>query len=90
MARLDKQEKDVLKSFEKGAWKSTKDVKEKIQKYSEYAKNTFAKDQRVNIRISAKDLEGIQKRAIEEGIPYQTLIASLIHKFLSGRLAEKA
>ena len=55
-----------------------------------YAKATFKKDRRVNIRISGKDLEAIQKRAVEEGIPYQTLIASLLHKYVSGRLVEKA
>ena len=54
------------------------------------AQATFKKDRRVNIRISGQDLEALQKRAIEEGIPYQTLIASLLHKYVSGRLVEKA
>ena len=49
---------------------------------------TFRKDRRLNIRISSKDLEAIQKRALEEGLPYQTLISSLLHKFASGRLKE--
>jgi hypothetical protein len=53
-----------------------------------YAKATFRKDRRLNIRISTKDLEAIQKRALEEGLPYQTLIASLLHKYASGRLRE--
>jgi predicted DNA binding CopG/RHH family protein len=57
-------------------------------RYSRYAKATFRKDRRLNIRISTKDLEAIQKRALEEGLPYQTLIASLLHKYASGRLRE--
>ena len=53
-----------------------------------YAKATFRKDRRLNIRLSSKDLEAIQKRALAEGLPYQTLIASLLHKYASGRLKE--
>ncbi len=59
-------------------------------RYQSYAKATFKKDRRVNIRISGKDLEALQKRALAEGIPYQTLIASLLHKYVSGRLVERA
>ena len=51
-------------------------------------KATFRKDRRLNIRLSSKDLEAIQKRALAEGLPYQTLIASLLHKYASGRLKE--
>jgi predicted DNA binding CopG/RHH family protein len=53
-----------------------------------YAKATFRKDRRLNIRLSSKDLEAIQKRALAEGLPYQTLISSLLHKYASGRLRE--
>ncbi len=60
-----------------------------IQKHTEYAKSTFLKNKRINIRISQKDLESIQRKALEEGIPYQTLIASLIHKYTNGILVEK-
>ena len=56
--------------------------------YSRYAKATFRKDRRLNIRLSSKDLEAIQKRALAEGLPYQTLIASLLHKYATGRLKE--
>jgi predicted DNA binding CopG/RHH family protein len=59
-----------------------------LNRYSRSAKATFKKDRRLNIRISTKDLEAIQKRALEEGLPYQTLIASLLHKYASGRLRE--
>jgi hypothetical protein len=57
-------------------------------RYSRYAKATFRKDRRLNIRLSSKDLEAIQKRALAEGLPYQTLIASLLHKYATGRLKE--
>ena len=57
-------------------------------KVADYAKATFRKDRRLNIRLSSKDLEAIQKRALAEGLPYQTLIASLLHKYATGRLKE--
>jgi predicted DNA binding CopG/RHH family protein len=87
--RLDKYEKDILDSYEKGEWVEVSDMKNAIKKHISYAKATLRKDKRVNIRISQKDLETIQRKAIEEGIPYQTLISSLIHKFNSGKLIEK-
>jgi len=61
-----------------------------LLRYQEYARSAFQKDRRVNIRISTKDLEGIQNRAVEEGIPCQTLISSILHKYVSGRLVEKS
>ena len=87
--KINKEEKSILDSVEKNEWKSIRGVKGKIKKYQDYAKATFRKDKRVNIRISEKDLVGIQKKAVEEGLPYQTLISSILHKFLSGRLVEK-
>jgi len=86
--KLDGEEKELLKSVERGEWRSAKGVKRDRGRYSRYAKATFRKDRRLNIRISSKDLEAIQKRALEEGLPYQTLIASLLHKYASGRLRE--
>ncbi len=86
---MSKEEKTILGSVERGEWKSVRGVKGRIIKYQEYAKATFRKDKRVNIRISEKDLVGIQKKAVEEGLPYQTLISSVLHKFISGRLVEK-
>jgi len=88
--KLDKKEKDILDSFERGEWKSVPGLKKEINKFSAYAKATLKKDKRINIRISERDLELIQKKAIEEGIPYQTLISSLIHKFITGKLTEKS
>jgi predicted DNA binding CopG/RHH family protein len=75
-------------SVDRGEWKSAKGGKRERARYSRYAKATFRKDRRLNIRLSSKDLEAIQKRALAEGLPYQTLISSLLHKFASGRLKE--
>ncbi len=85
--KIDADEKEVLESVERGEWKSAVDKRERAR-YSRYAKATFKKDRRLNIRLSSKDLEAIQKRALEEGLPYQTLIASILHKYASGRLKE--
>ena len=82
----DPSEKEILDSFEKGEWLPVRGLPAMKQRYSGYAAATFRKDRRVNIRISGKDLDALQKRALEEGLPYQTLISSLIHKFVSGRL----
>jgi len=90
MSKLSRKEKELLESTERGKWKAVRRVRSEAKRYQEYAEATFRKDRRVNIRISRKDLEAIQKRALEEGIPYQTLISSLLHKYVSGRLVEKA
>ena len=89
MAKLSKDERELLKSVESGEWRSIAEKGGELEKYREYARATFKKDRRVNIRISSKDLAAIQKRAVMEGIPYQTLISSILHKYLSGRLKEE-
>ena len=89
MAKLERKEKELLESFERGEWKSIRKLESERGRYQTYAESTFKKNRRVNIRISEKDLEAIQKRALEEGIPYQTLIASLLHKYASERLIDK-
>jgi predicted DNA binding CopG/RHH family protein len=86
--KLDSSEKQILESVERGEWKSTRGSKKEKAKYARYATATFRKDRRLNIRISTRDLEAIQKRALEEGLPYQTLISSLLHKYAAGRLRE--
>ena len=78
--KLDADEKELLESVERGAWKSAAGGKRERTRYSRYAKGTFRKDRRLNIRLSSKDLEAIQKRALAEGSPYQALIASLLHR----------
>ncbi len=86
---LDEEEKDILESYERGEWESVAELEKEKQRYAEYARSTLKKDKRINIRISQKDLESIQNIAIEEGIPYQTLISSLIHKYVTGKMIEK-
>ena len=87
--KLSKEEKDILTSFENDEWNEVLNMKSEIKTHIGYAKATHKKDKRVNIRISKKDLESIQSKALEEGIPYQTLISSLIHKYINGRLIDK-
>ena len=89
MVKLGPEEKDLLDSFERGEWRSVKGRGAEFERYGEYARTTFKKDRRVNIRISSKDLGALQKRALEEGIPYQTLLTSILHKYAAGRLVEK-
>ena len=86
---LDAQEKDILESYDRGEWRPIKNPKAEIKKLGEYAKNTLQKDKRINIRMSSKDLDQIRVIAAQEGIPYQTLISSIIHKYASGYLLEK-
>src|SRR5438552_1449516 len=88
MTKLDAKERELLDSVERGEWRWVRGLKGERKRYGRYAAATFRKDRRVNIRISGKDLEAIQKRALEEGLPYQTLISSLLHEYVSGRLRE--
>ncbi len=87
--RLSKEEKTILQSVERRRPKSVPNLKKEAKRYQDYARATFRKDKRVNIRISEKDLIKIQQKALEEGLPYQTLISSVLHKFVGGRLVEK-
>ena len=89
MAKIDAYEKEILTAFEKGGLKSVAS-KGELQKLKDAARATAVKDRRVNIRLSSIDLGDIQVRALEEGVPYQTLIASVLHKYVSGRLIEKS
>ncbi len=89
MARLDSEEQKILESLERDEWRPVGNREKELERYQGYARETFKKDARVNIRISKKDLDSLQKKALEEGIPYQTLMASVLHKYLNGRLVEK-
>ena len=89
MNKLDDFEQEVLVAYEKGELKSISPSKFELTKFKAAASATFLKEKRVNIRLSSPDLMDIQARALEEGMPYQTLIASVLHKFVSGRLVEK-
>ena len=83
--KLSKEEKQILEDFEAGEFKSILTPKRK-KILQTTAKETFKKDKRINIRISSRDLASLQKRALEEGIPYQTLVSSVLHKYVSGGL----
>ena len=83
---LDADEQAILESVERGEWRSTRDLDRERSAYARDAAATFRRDRRINIRISSRDLDAIQKRALEEGLPYQTLIASVLHKYATGRL----
>lgn len=84
--RLEKEEKEILDAIEGGEWELVKPKRAELDYYGEIARNTFRKDQRMNIRISKADLIRIKMKAAEEGVPYQTLVASIIHKYASGKL----
>jgi len=86
---FDEEEKDILKSYERGEWRPIKNPKAEMKKLREYARNTLQKNKRINIRMSSKDLDQVQVIASQEGIPYQTMISSIIHKYVSGYLIEK-
>ncbi len=89
MIDFTKEEKEFLESYEKNEWKSVKKKGAEISRYQQIAKNTFKKDSRINIRMSSKDIHALQLKALEEGIPYQTLISSVLHKYVSGKLSDK-
>lgn len=88
MPNIDEYEREILSAFETGKLKSVA-TKGELTKFKAAARATAIKDRRVNIRLSSGDLSDIQVRALEEGVPYQTLIASVLHKYVTGRLAEQ-
>jgi len=88
MSKLSSEEREILKAFNKGNLKRSKKAADTQKWHQEYAEAMFKKDARINIRLSTKDLRGLQKKALAEGIPYQTLVASILHKFVEGRLHE--
>lgn len=89
MSRIDAYEQEILSAFEGGKLRSVA-TKAELERFRAAARATAVKDRRVNIRLSSIDLSDIQVKALEEGIPYQTLIASVLHKYVSGRFVEKA
>jgi predicted DNA binding CopG/RHH family protein len=89
MKKPDAFEEDILLAYDKGRLKSISPTKGDLAKFKAAATATFIKDRRINIRLSSPDLMDIQARAMEEGIPYQTFIASVLHKYAAGRLVEK-
>ena len=86
---LDAEERDILDRFESDEFRSVSDADAEMARAREAARNTFNKTRRVNLRVTERDYALARDRAREEGIPYQTLLSSVIHKYLSGRLAER-
>jgi len=86
--RLTEEEEKLLDSFERGEWVPVKNLSGRKRELIRYARNTLKKDKRLNIRISERDLNELQKRAVSEGLPYQTFVSSIIHKFVNGKLVE--
>jgi len=89
MVKLNKEEMALLESVEAGEWESIPDLDKEILISKQYARATFKKDKRLNIRISKHDLDALKVKALEEGMPYQTLVSSILHKYTTGRLAER-
>ena len=87
--KLTKEEKDILTSVENGEWKQIPNYKKEAVRYQEVAKATMRKNKRVNIRMTERDLIHFQKTAVHEGLPYQTFISSILHKYINGRLVER-
>jgi predicted DNA binding CopG/RHH family protein len=89
MGKLIQEERELLAAVERGEWRSVKNLEKERMRYQGYARATFKKDRRINIRLSQKDLDALQTLALEEGIPYQTLIASILHKYVAGSLVAR-
>ena len=87
--QLNTEEREILEEFERGELKSAPGADREMKIAPQAARNTFAKTRRVNLRVTERDFSRAHARAREEGIPYQTLLSSVIHKYLAGRLTEK-
>ena len=87
---IDQEEKDLMESIERDDWQPVKNLKKEKEKAIAAARNTLKKDKRINLRLTQKDYHQIQIKAIEEGIPYQTLISSIVHKYLNGSLTPRS
>jgi len=88
MPKTDAYETDILSAYEDGRLKSVA-TRAELAKFKSAARSTAIKDRRVNIRLSSGDLQDIQAKALAQGLPYQTLIASVLHKYVTGRLSER-
>ena len=86
---LDEEEQEILEAYESGRLVPVPDREAVIARLQSYAQAAQRKDRRVNIRLTARDLTALQSIALDEGIPYQTLMASILHKYVTGRLVER-
>ncbi|KAA3656753.1 MAG: antitoxin [Calditrichaeota bacterium] len=87
---IDQDEQDLMDSIERDEWQPVKNFEQEKKKAMDAARNTLKKDKRINLRLTQKDYQQIQIKAIEEGIPYQTLISSIVHKYLNGTLTPRS
>ena len=87
--KMNQEEREILEQFERDELVRVPDVDREIELARQAARNTFNKTRRVNLRVTERDFNLVHSRAREEGIPYQTLLSSVIHKYLSGRLTDK-
>ncbi len=87
--KLSEEEKNILNAYEKGKMKAVPPSKNELREMKSAAQNTFRKNKRITIRLYNHDFKGIQKKAMEMGIPYQTLISGMIHRYIEGELVEK-
>jgi len=88
--KLTKEEQEILESVEKDEWRQVPQAKKETRRYEAAARATMRKDKRVNIRMTERDLMQFQKKAAEEGLPYQTLISSVLHKYINGRFHDSS
>ncbi len=88
--KLDSEEQEILNAVESGEWKPVSLSKKELDKYVQAARKTLKKDRHVHIRLTQTDLEGLKRKAVREGIPYQTLISSILHKFVIGSVKFEA
>lgn len=86
---LDAEEKDLLRSLENDEWQTVENLQEEIERSQKIAKATMKKNERMNIRMTKRDMDALKIKALEEGMPYQTLVSSVLHKYLAGNLVEK-
>lgn len=89
MSKLNREEREILEAYDKGQLKRSRKADVLIKEHRVVAEATFKKDARINIRLSSRDLRAIQSRALKEGVPYQTLVSSVLHKYVDGQLVEK-
>jgi len=83
--KFDEFEKEIIQEFENDEWKSAENIESLKSEMKSAAKATTRKNKRINIRLSEKDISMLKIRALEEGLPYQTLISSIIHKYIYGK-----
>ncbi|MDP8219154.1 MAG: hypothetical protein P9M03_10560 [Candidatus Theseobacter exili] len=87
---IDEEEKELIDSIDNNEWNEVKNVDNFKMQARQYADATIKKDQRMNIRISERDLKNLKVKAFEEGLPYQTLVSMVLHKYLYGKYQEKS